>query len=85
FSINNLIIALNRFLSFHFILPLIIIINTHKITFHQYFVIKDLVTIVSILLIFIFINLQNPYLLRDPDNFKIAHSLIQFYDLPLIN
>ena len=96
FSINNA--TLNRFFSFHFILPLIILIlvfihliilhisgssnpihsklNIYKINFHPYFSIKDLITIIIILLLFILINLQNPYIFRDPDNFKIANPII---------
>lgn len=96
FSINNS--TLNRFFSFHFILPLIIIIivfihlivlhisgssnpihsknNIYKIIFYPYFLIKDLITIILVLLFFIYINLQYPYILRDPDNFKIANPII---------
>ncbi|KAF3420799.1 hypothetical protein E2986_13050 [Frieseomelitta varia] len=50
--------------------------NIYKIIFYPYFIIKDIITIIFILLIFIYINLQNPYILRDPDNFKIANSII---------
>ena len=96
FSINN--DTLNRFYSFHFILPFIILIlvfihliilhitgssnpihskiNIYKINFHPYFTIKDLITIILTFSIFIIINLQFPYVLGDPDNFKIANSII---------
>ena len=96
FSINN--DTLNRFYSFHFILPFIILlivfihliilhitgssnpihskINIYKINFHPYFTIKDLITIIFTFTIFILINLQLPFILRDPDNFKIANPII---------
>ena len=45
--------------------------NIHKIIFHPHFTIKDLITIILILLIFIYINLRDPYFSGDPDNFKI--------------
>ena len=48
-------------------------LNIYKINFQPYFSIKDLITVITILLIFIFIDLQNPYIFRDPDNFKIAN------------
>ena len=96
FSIDN--DTLNRFYSFHFILPFIILlivfihliilhitgssnpihskINIYKINFHPYFTIKDLITIIFTFTIFILINLQLPFILRDPDNFKIANPII---------
>lgn len=96
FSINNS--TLNRFFSFHFILPFIILIivflhvlflhntgssnplglsnNLHKIPFHFYFTIKDLIFCYIILIIFLIIIIQYPYLLRDPDNFTPANPLI---------
>nr|QEN99356.1 cytochrome b [Melipona fasciculata] len=96
FSINNS--TLNRFFSFHFILPFIILMmvfihlmilhisgssnpihskfNIYKINFHQYFSIKDLITIIMIMMIFMLINFQNPYFLSDPDNFKMANPMI---------
>ena len=46
--------------------------NIYKIVFYPYFII----TIIFILLIYIYINLQNPYLLGDADNFKIANPII---------
>nr|DBA43895.1 TPA_asm: CYTB [Bombus personatus] len=96
FSINN--DTLNRFYSFHFILPFIILLmvfihlmilhitgssnplhskmNIYKINFHPYFSIKDLITLILVLIIFMLINLQYPYLLGDPDNFKMANPMI---------
>nr|DBA43765.1 TPA_asm: CYTB [Bombus sichelii] len=96
FSINN--DTLNRFYSFHFILPFIILfmvmlhlmilhisgssnplhskLNIYKINFHPYFTIKDLITIILTFMLFMFINLQMPYMLGDPDNFKMANPMI---------
>nr|ALO64607.1 cytochrome b [Bombus lapidarius] len=96
FSINN--DTLNRFYSFHFILPFIILfmvnmhlmilhitgssnplhskMNIYKINFHPYFTIKDLITIILTFMLFMFINLQMPYMLSDPDNFKMANPMI---------
>nr|DBA43791.1 TPA_asm: CYTB [Bombus opulentus] len=96
FSINN--DTLNRFYSFHFILPFIILMlvfihlmilhitgssnpihskmNIYKINFHPYFTMKDLITMILTFSIFMIINLQFPYMLGDPDNFKMANSMI---------
>lgn len=96
FSINNS--TLNRFFSFHFILPFIIILfiiihlfflhqsgssnptginrDLYKIPFHPYFSIKDLLGIFIIIIIFLIIILQTPYLLSDPDNFTPANPII---------
>ena len=51
-------------------------LNIYKINFHPYFSIKDLIRIIIILLLFILINLQNPYIFSNPDNFKIANPII---------
>ena len=56
--------------------PLNLKLNIYKIIFNPYFIIKDYVTIIFILLIFIFINFQYPNIFRDPDNFKIANPLV---------
>ncbi|CAD1470583.1 unnamed protein product, partial [Heterotrigona itama] len=45
-------------------------------SFYAYFIVKDLVTIIFVIVIFIIVNLQNPYILRDPDNFKIANPIV---------
>nr|BDH21147.1 cytochrome b [Bombus schrencki] len=96
FSINN--DTLNRFYSFHFILPFIILMlvfihlmilhitgssnpihskmNIYKINFHPYFTVKDLITMILVFSMFMIINLQFPYMLGDPDNFKMANSMI---------
>nr|DBA43583.1 TPA_asm: CYTB [Bombus fervidus] len=96
FSINN--DTLNRFYSFHFILPFIILLmvfihlmilhitgssnpihskmNIYKINFHPYFTIKDMITIILVFMLFMIINLQFPYMLGDPDNFKMANPMI---------
>nr|DBA43830.1 TPA_asm: CYTB [Bombus ussurensis] len=96
FSINN--DTLNRFYSFHFILPFIILmmvfihliilhmtgssnpihskLNIYKINFHPYFSIKDLITMLITFMIFMIINLQFPFMLSDPDNFKMANPMI---------
>nr|DBA43843.1 TPA_asm: CYTB [Bombus trifasciatus] len=96
FSINN--DTLNRFYSFHFILPFIILLmvfmhliilhitgssnpmhsklNIYKINFHPYFSIKDLITMMITFMIFMIINLQFPFMLSDPDNFKMANPMI---------
>ncbi|KAF3419752.1 cytochrome b (mitochondrion) [Frieseomelitta varia] len=96
FSINNS--TLNRFYSFHFILPLIIMFmvflhlmilhlsgssnpihlkyDIYKIPFYPYFLIKDLITIILILSMFMFLNLQYPYMFGDSDNFKMANPMI---------
>nr|DBA43739.1 TPA_asm: CYTB [Bombus soroeensis] len=96
FSINNA--TLNRFYTFHFILPFIILtmvfmhlmilhitgssnplhskINIYKINFHPYFSIKDMITIIITFMLFMVINLQFPYMLGDPDNFKMANPMI---------
>jgi len=96
FSINNS--TLNRFFSFHFILPFIILIfiilhlfflhltgssnpiglnrNLYKIPFHPYFTFKDLLGFTLILLFFLIIILQHPYIFGDPDNFTPANPLV---------
>lgn len=96
FSINNA--TLNRFFSFHFLLPFIILLfivfhllylhetgsknplginrNLNKIAFHIYFTIKDALGFALLLTFFIIVNLQYPYLFRDPDNFSQANPII---------
>jgi len=96
FSINNA--TLNRFYSFHFITPFIIILlallhliflhhtgssnplgnnrNLLKIPFNPYFIIKDLYGIFLIIIIFIILTLQYPYLFCDPDNFTPSNPII---------
>ncbi|KOC64544.1 Cytochrome b [Habropoda laboriosa] len=50
--------------------------NVYKVYFHPYFTIKDILIFVLVLLFFIFLICQFPYYLGDPDNFKIANSII---------
>ena len=56
--------------------PVVSKINIYKVVFYPYFIVKDLVTIIFVIVIFIIVNLQNPYILRDPDNFKIANPIV---------
>lgn len=96
FSVNNA--TLNRFYSFHFIIPFIILVivflhllflhetgssnplginrNYFKIPFNPYFTVKDIIGFIIIIFILISICLINPYILRDPENFRIANSII---------
>jgi ubiquinol-cytochrome c reductase cytochrome b subunit len=96
YSINNA--TLNRFFSFHFILPFIIIFiiilhlyflhetgsknplgvnrNFNKIPFNIYFTLKDTFGFILLFIIFIIINLQYPFIFRDPDNFTEANPLV---------
>nr|YP_010960295.1 cytochrome b [Rhynchophorus phoenicis]WNH29328.1 cytochrome b [Rhynchophorus phoenicis] len=50
--------------------------NIDKIPFHPYFTLKDLVGFLIFLMIFCMLNLTNPYLLGDPDNFTPANPLV---------
>nr|AOY39472.1 cytochrome b [Cerophytidae sp. BMNH 900085] len=96
FSIDNA--TLNRFFSFHFIFPFLILFfvfihilflhqtgsnnplgmnsNFKKISFHPYFIFKDLMGFIFILFIFSQIILINPFILNDPENFILANSLV---------
>lgn len=56
--------------------PLGINSNINKIHFHPYFIFKDLITIILILIILTSLTLINPYLLGDTDNFIPANPLI---------
>lgn len=47
-----------------------------KIPFHKYFTIKDIYGFCIIMIIFIIIILQNPYIFSDPDNFIIANPMV---------
>jgi ubiquinol-cytochrome c reductase cytochrome b subunit len=55
--------------------PLGIQSNRDKIPFQPYFLIKDLVRILTIIFILIYVNLQYPYRLIDPDNFMPANPI----------
>nr|YP_010154762.1 cytochrome b [Ceratina okinawana]QQX27997.1 cytochrome b [Ceratina okinawana] len=50
--------------------------NLYKISFHPYYTIKDSLGFILILTLFMYLIMQNPYYLGDPDNFKIANSMI---------
>lgn len=56
--------------------PLGIDIFISKILFHPYFSIKDILGFFFMILILIILNLINPYILSDPDNFIPANPLI---------
>nr|QNG56299.1 cytochrome b [Palaestes freyreissi] len=50
--------------------------NIDKIPFHPYFSFKDLIGFIFMLMILTTLNLSNPYLLSDPDNFIPANPLV---------
>lgn len=50
--------------------------NLYKIYFHPYFTLKDILGLIIIILLFIIINLEYPYIFRDPDNFITANPII---------
>jgi ubiquinol-cytochrome c reductase cytochrome b subunit len=56
--------------------PLGVKSDIDKIPFHPYFVIKDILGFVLILILFMFFVLIYPYILGDPDNFIPANPLI---------
>jgi len=56
--------------------PLGIKRNYDKIPFHPYFSIKDLIGIVIVIFIFIILNLLEPRLLGDPENFLPANPIV---------
>nr|APX40393.1 cytochrome b [Cryptocephalus schaefferi] len=56
--------------------PLGITLNIDKIPFHPYFTFKDILGIVFVMGLFLTLNLTNPYLLGDPDNFTPANPLV---------
>lgn len=49
--------------------------NLYKISFHNYFTIKDNLGFIIFIFIFWIINLEYPYIFRDPDNFLPANSI----------
>nr|YP_010444612.1 cytochrome b [Platygaster robiniae]UTI38875.1 cytochrome b [Platygaster robiniae] len=95
FNVNNP--TLNRFFSFHFILPFILLMmviihlmflhetgsnnplglnsNLYKIPFHNYFTIKDLMSMIIIMLLLISTCNLFPYILLDPENYNPANSM----------
>nr|YP_009539810.1 cytochrome b [Orancistrocerus aterrimus]AYQ18930.1 cytochrome b [Orancistrocerus aterrimus] len=50
--------------------------NLNKIIFYPYFILKDSISFIMFMLIFIIFILQNPYTLGDPDNFSPANPMI---------
>lgn len=56
--------------------PLGINRNLDKIPFHPFFYLKDLIGFIIFLFLLIILNLKNPYLLGDPDNFIPANPLV---------
>nr|YP_010417737.1 cytochrome b [Precis actia]USF17896.1 cytochrome b [Precis actia] len=56
--------------------PLGINSNLDKIPFHPFYVFKDLIGFIILILSLIFLSLTNPYLLGDPDNFIPANPLV---------
>nr|YP_009186007.1 cytochrome b [Tetartopeus terminatus]ALO71193.1 cytochrome b [Tetartopeus terminatus] len=50
--------------------------NIDKIPFYPYFAIKDLFGYMIMLMILLILNLSNPYMLGDPDNFTPANPLV---------
>nr|YP_010736856.1 cytochrome b [Macropsis perpetua]YP_010736869.1 cytochrome b [Macropsis ocellata]WEP24730.1 cytochrome b [Macropsis perpetua]WEP24743.1 cytochrome b [Macropsis ocellata] len=49
--------------------------NIDKIPFHPYFSIKDIMGFIITLMILIMLNLAEPYMLSDPDNFTPANPM----------
>nr|AYR05309.1 cytochrome b [Coleoptera sp. ACP-2013] len=50
--------------------------NMDKVPFHPYFLFKDLVGFIIMMMILVILTLQDPYLLGDPDNFIPANPLV---------
>nr|WAP91734.1 cytochrome b [Idiocerini gen. 'Neoamritatus' sp.] len=50
--------------------------NIDKIPFHPYFSIKDTLGFITILTTLLMLNLSEPYLLSDPDNFTPANPMV---------
>nr|QNG56312.1 cytochrome b [Palaestes nicaraguae] len=50
--------------------------NIDKMPFHPYFSFKDLIGFIFMLMMLTLLNLSNPYLLSDPDNFTPANPLV---------
>nr|AST10232.1 cytochrome b [Abachrysa eureka] len=56
--------------------PLGINSNFDKIPFHPYFSFKDIVSMIMMIIMLLFITLNSPYMLGDPDNFIPANPLV---------
>nr|YP_009417627.1 cytochrome b [Durgades nigropicta]ARX63977.1 cytochrome b [Durgades nigropicta] len=50
--------------------------NIDKIPFHPYFSIKDIMGFIMVLTMLVSMNLMEPYMLADPDNFTPANPMI---------
>lgn len=50
--------------------------NIYKVYFHPYFTLKDIFGFILLIFTFIIINLEYPYIFRDPDNFSMANPII---------
>jgi len=56
--------------------PLGLVSNSDKISFHPYFIYKDIIGFVVLLLLLVTVALFAPNLLGDPDNFTPANPLV---------
>nr|QVV23838.1 cytochrome b [Hyalomma aegyptium] len=56
--------------------PLGLSLNIDKISFHPFFLVKDLMGIFTIMLPFIYISIIYPYTLMDAENFNMANPMI---------
>lgn len=56
--------------------PIGLPLNIDKISFFNYFVIKDIVTVVIIIAVLFFFRLYKPYLLIDHENFTTANPIL---------
>nr|UVU30552.1 cytochrome b [Euceros kiushuensis] len=96
FSVDNP--TLNRFFTFHFILPFIILMfviihlifihefgsnnplglnsNLYKISFHNYFTLKDIYGFILMLFMLMILIMTSPYILSDPENFIFANPMV---------
>nr|ATU74589.1 cytochrome b [Liposcelis bostrychophila]ATU74602.1 cytochrome b [Liposcelis bostrychophila]UNO31816.1 cytochrome b [Liposcelis bostrychophila] len=90
--------TLTRFLSFHFIIPFVMIamsgvhlillhetgssnplglpLDIDKISFSKFFIIKDLVTLILILMGLILLGSMYPFMFMDPENFLKANPMV---------
>nr|WMV00241.1 cytochrome b [Kikihia sp. 'westlandica north'] len=56
--------------------PLGINSNNDKVPFHPYFSIKDIMSLIILMIIFFMLVMLEPYMLGDPDNFIPANPLV---------
>nr|AHA52451.1 cytochrome b [Histeromerus sp. QL-2013] len=50
--------------------------NFYKISFHNYYTLKDFLGFVFLILVLLIIIYESPYLLGDPENFIMANSMV---------